>query len=311
MEAYREADEEPLRSVNQANGISVESFLSLLNEIDGFIPTFESAIGMRGARVWIGERLHEAVHAGRTTVEEHLMNQYFSEFEIRPDTAYILIENYELAKAKPGLGLLRRRYHAYVLTVLRFMLTRPVHEDTHSHLHKTEYSALFAELVDHTKRRIEEKKPSARIKVRKLPLELTAPIYFKEKEELTARKMQRFALNAFLKVYYKRDPEVYGLLGVPLFLPPHHEVVEGMKQLIKGEVDFQRGFLSRYRMILREYAGAIATSEAEIYGDASLYLQSRTDYLINLVKKCLSGDYSGLRTREREVVWRSSRELKI
>jgi hypothetical protein len=309
VETFDAAREEPFRSINQSNRISVESFLSLLKVIEDFILEFESAIGMQGARAWIGERLHEAVHAGRTSVEQHLRHQYFSEFEIRSDTAYILIENYELAKAT--VGLLRRRYHAYDLAVLRFLLTRPVHEDTHAHLHKTAYSALFAELVDHVQRRIEEKKPSARIKIKKLPLEFTAPIYLKEKEELTARKMQRFALNAFLKAFYAQDPEGYGLLGVPLFLPPHPEVVGELRRVTKSEVDFPSGFLSRYRTILREYAGAITPGEAEIYGDASLYLQSRTDYLINLVQKCLNGDYSDLRTAEWEVVWRPGRELRI
>ena len=309
MLAFEEAGDEPLSSINQANGISVESFLSLLREIEDFIPDFESAIGMRGARLWIGERLHEAVLASRTTIDRHLTNQYFSGFELTTDTAYILIENYELAKAR--VGLMRRRYQAYDLTVLRFMLTRPVHEDTHSHLHKTEYSALFSELVDNTRRRIEEKRPSPGIKIKRLPLELTAPIYLKEKEEITARRMQRFALNAFLKSYYERDPERYGLLGVPLFLPPHPDVVEGIKRITKSEVDFKTGFLSRYRPILSEYVDAIAASGEGIYEDAKLYHRSRTDYLINLVKKCLNGDYSDLRTREREVVWRPGREMKI
>jgi len=309
MVAFEEAGKEPLSTINQANGISVETYLSLLKEIERFIPEFESAVGMKGARVWIGERLHEAVLNGRTTIDRHLTSQYFSSFELSTDTAYILIENYELAKAR--MGLMRRSHQAYDLTVLRFMLTRSVHEDTHSHLHKTEYSALFSELVDKTKRRIEEKRPSPRIKIKRLPLELTAPIYLKEKEEITARRMQRFALNAFLKVYYERNPDWYGLLGVPLFLPPHPNVVEEIKRITRSEVDFKTGFMSRYRPILSEYVGAIAATEERIYEDAELYYRSRTDYLINLVKNCLNGDYSDLRTKEREVVWQPGRELKI
>jgi hypothetical protein len=252
--------------------------------------------------------LHEAVQAGRTTIERHLTNQYFSELEIPSDTAYILIENYELRKTRAWL--IKSRYHAYDLTVLRFMLTRPVHEDTHAHLHKTEYSALFSELVEGTRRRIEEIRPSPRLKIKRLPLELTAPIYLEEKEELTARRMQRFALNIFLKVNYERDPDWYSLLGVPLFLPPHPEVVDEIRRITKRDVDIKGGFLSTYRNILREYASAIAASEEGIYEDAWLYLHSRTEYLINLVKQCLKGDYTGLRTREREVVWEPGRELR-
>ncbi|MEA2074124.1 MAG: hypothetical protein U9O85_00035 [Euryarchaeota archaeon] len=307
--AIEKAGEEPFQSVNRANGISSESFLALLKEFESFIPEFETAIGMSGAQTWIGERLHEAVHAGRTTIERHLTNQYFSEFEIKSDTAHILIENYEMRKIP--VGLLKRAYRAYDFTILRFMLTRIVHEDTHSHIHKTDYSALFSELVDKTEGRIDDENPSARIKIKKLPLELTAPIYVKEKEELVARKMQRFALNAFLKTYYERDPDWYGLLGVPLFLPPHPEVVAEIKRMTKRDVDFKSGFLSTYRKILDEYAGAIATSEERIYEDARLYLQSRTDDLINLVKRCLEGDYSGLKTKERELVWKPDRGIKI
>ncbi len=307
--AIEKAGEEPFQSVNRANDISSESFLALLKEFESFIPEFETAIGLCGATTWIGERLHEAVHAGRTTIERHLTNQYFSEFEIKSDTTHILIENYEMAKTR--VGILKRAYRAYDFTVLRFMLTRIVHEDTHSHIHKTDYSVLFAELVDKTGQRIDAEKPPARRKIKKLPLELTAPIYVKEKEEVVARKMQRFALNAFLKAHYERDPDWYVLLGVPLFLPPDPEVVAEIKRTTRGKVDFESGFLSTYRKILDEYAGAIATSEERIYEDARLYLQSRTDDLINLVKRCLEGDYSGLRTRERELVWKPDRGMKI
>lgn len=308
LEALEAAREEPFRTINQANGITVDAFLRLHELIDGFIPEFEAAIGMRGARAWKGERLHEAVHAGRATVEEHLLQRYFSAFEIQSDTAYILIENYELTKTLGGL--LKRRYHAYDLTVLRFLLTRPVHEDTHAHIHKTEYSALFAELVDRARELIEEKSPPARKKIKRLPIELTAPIYLKEKEELTARRMQRFALNAFLKMFYAQDPDRYQLLGVPLFLPPHPDVMAELRRVTKREVVFQSGFLSRYRAILREYATAIVTSQADIYGDARSYLHARTDELIHLVQRCLNGDYTGLRSVEKDVVWRPGCELK-
>lgn len=307
--AFEKACEEPLHAINRANGISAETFLSILKEIESYIQEFENAIGMHGARSWIGERLHEAVRVGRTNIERHLANQYFSEFEIKTDTAHILIENYEMTKTRARL--LKSMHRAYDFTVLRFMVTRPVHEDTHSHIHKTEYSALFAELVDETKRRIEVKRPAAWIKIKKLPLEITAPIYIKEKEELTARRMQRLALNAFLKRYYEQDPEWYGLLGVPLFLPPHPEVVEELKRTTKREVAFESGFLSTYGKILDEYAGAIAASEEAIYEDARFYLQSRTELLTTLVKRCLDGDYSDLRTKEREKVWVPERGMKI
>jgi len=306
---FEKAGEEPFYSINQANGISVDSFLLLLKEIERFIPEFEKAIGMSEARSRLWERLDEAVYAGRTTVEKHLKNQYFSEFEIKSDTAYILIENYELAKTKAWL--IRSKYYAYDFTVLRFMLTRPVHEDTHSHVHKTEYSALFSELVDNTRERIEEKKPSVRRKIRKVPLEFTAPIYVREKEEMLARRMQRFALNAFLRKYYEHDSEWYGLLGVPLFLPPNLEVVEEIKRITRRKVVFKSGFVSTYRKILREYAGAITKSEEGIYEDAMVYLHSSTEDLINVTKKCLEGDYSGLRRREKELVWRPGAGMKI
>jgi hypothetical protein len=307
--AIEKAGEEPFYSINRANGVSTESFLELLKEIERFIPEFETAIGMNGAQVWIGERLHEAVHVGRTTIVRHLTNQYFSEFDIKSDTAHILTENYEMTKSR--VGLLKRMYRAYDFIVPRFMVTRLVHEDTHSHIHKTEYSALFSELVDKTGQRIDAERPPVRRKIKKLPLELTAPIYVKEKEEVVARKMQRFALNAFLKVHYECDPDWYVLLGVPLFLPPHPEVVAEIKRITRGKVDFKSGFLSTYKRIMSEYAGAIATSEEGIYEDARLYLQSRTDYLISLTKKCLEGDYSGLRAKERELVWKPDRGIKM
>ena len=307
--AFEKADEEPFLSINRANEISAECYFVLFTEIERFISEFEAAIGLNGATVWIGERLHEAVLAGRVTTEQHLTKQYFSEFDIRSDTAHILIENYETAKTR--VGLLKSVYRAYNFTVLRFMATRLVHEDTHSHLHKTAYSALFSELVDRTERRITDERPAASTKIKKLPLELTAPIYLKEKEEVVARKLQRFALNAFLKAHYERDPDRYGLVGVPLFLPPHPKVVEEIQRVTPGAVDFRSGFMSSYRNILSEYVGSIATSGEGIIEDARLYLQSRTDDLINRVQRCLEGDYTGLRTKEREFVWRPGCRRKM
>ncbi|RJS69737.1 hypothetical protein CW714_08205 [Methanophagales archaeon] len=300
--AFEKADEEPFYSINHTNGISVNSFLSLLKEIESFIHEFEKAIGMRGARKWIGERLNEAVNAGRTTVENHLKKMYFSELTISSDTAYILIENYELTKTK--MWLIISKYYAYNFTVLRFMVTRLVHEDTHSHVHKTEYSALLSELVDKTRERIEKKKPAAKRKIRKVALEFTAPIYVKEKEEILARRMQRFALDAFLKAYYECDSDWYGLLGVPLFLAPHSEVVEEIRGIAGRKVEFKNGFVSTYRKILREYVSAITKSEGRICEDARGYLLSSTEDLINAVRMCLEDDYSGLRKRERERVWK-------
>ena len=296
---FEKAREEPFYSINQENGISADSFILLLKEIERYILEFEDAIGLKGARNWIGERLHETVNAGRTTVERHLKNMYFSEFAIKSDTAYILIENYELTKK----WLIRSKYYVYDFTVPRFIFTRAVHEDTHSHVHKTEYSELFSELADRTRVRIEEKKPPAKRKIKNLPWEFTAPIYICEKEEIVARKMQRFALNAFLKAYYKHDSDWYSLLGVPLFLPPNPEVVEEIKRIAKRKVEIKTGFFSTYRKILTEYAGAITKSEGEIHEDAMAYLHSSTEDLINVVKKCLEGDYSGLKIIEREFVW--------
>ncbi|MFV9676387.1 MAG: hypothetical protein ACNYVW_01860 [Methanosarcinales archaeon] len=306
---FENAAEEPFCTTNRANSFSSDYFLLLLKEIDSFIADFEAAVGMNGAITRLGERLDEAISAGRTTVEVHLKNRYFSAFAIKSDTAYILMENYELIKMKDGL--IRSNCFAYDFTVPRFMVTRPVHEDTHSHVHKTEYAELFAELVDKTRVLIEEKRPSSRTKIKKLPFELTAPIYVKEKEELLARKMQRFAINAFLKRYYERNPEWYGLLGVPLFLPPDPGVVEDIKRITNRKVTFKSGFLSTYRKTLGEYAGAIAQTENGIYEDARGYLRSRTEDLISAVQKCLEGDYSGLLTMERELVWRPGSGMKI
>jgi hypothetical protein len=307
--AVETAAEEPFLSINRENGITKDAFLALLTEIDQFIPEFEAALGLSGAEAWIGERLHEAVLAGRTTVERHLTKQYFSEFDIRSDTAHILVENYETIKTR--MGILNTGYRAYDFGVLRFLLTRMVHEDTHSHIHKTDYSALFAELVDRTKARIEAERPSARVKIKELPLDLTAPIYLKEREEVVARKLQRLAINAYLKAHYERDPERYELIGVPLFLPPHPVVVAELKRIAGGNVDFKNGFLSTYRGILSEYASAITTSEAGIYEEARVYLQSRTEELNTLAKRCVEGDYTGLKTIEREVVWKPGRGMKL
>jgi hypothetical protein len=304
---FEKAKEEPFHSINQANGTSVESFFLLLKEIDRFILEFEHTIGMNGARAWIGERLHEAVNAERTTVEKHIKGLYFSTFEIISDTAHILIENYELTKMK--VGLLSSIYCAYNFTVPRFMITRPVHEDTHAHLHKTEYSGLFSELVARTRERIEEKKPSAKRKIKYVSREFTAPIYVREMEEVFSRRMQRFALNAFLQRHYDHDPEWYGLLGVPLFLLQDPLVVKEITKITKREVEFKQGFLSLYRETLNAYVKSITKGEEVIHEDACMYLLQSTDHLINVVKKCLEGDYSDLKTIEREVVWRPGIKL--
>ena len=81
----------------------------------------------------------EVVKAGRATVEAHLNLSYFSMFDIRSETAFILMENYEVQR----LGILRRRYAVYDLSALRFLLTRLAHEDTHAHLLMTEYGRLY------------------------------------------------------------------------------------------------------------------------------------------------------------------------
>ena len=287
---FEKADEEPFYSINQANGISGDSFLLMLDEIGRFIPEFEAAIGLHGARTWMGERLNEAVNARRTTEELHLAGRYFSAFDIKSDTAHILIENYERAKE----GRIRSKYCVYDFAVLRFMVTRPVHEDTHSHVHKTEYAELFSELVDKTRAKIEDKEPSEGLKIKEVPREFTAPIYVMEKEEQIARQMQRFALNAFLQAFYERDPEWYGLLGVPLFLPQNPGIMAEIRRITKGEVEFKSGFLSSYRKTLGDYACAIPKSREEIYDDASVYLLCNTEHLINVVRQCLEGDYSDL-----------------
>ena len=307
---FEKAEEDPFYSINRKNGMSVDSFLSLLEELDDFIQDFENAISMNGSRNRIGERLHEAVNSQRTTVKAHLKNSYFSMFDLNRDTAYILMENYEMAKARvrTRIMIIRSKYYLYNLTVPRFMITRPVHEDAHSHIHKTKYSNLFSELVDKTNRKIEEKKPSKskskRRKIKKISLEFTAPLYLKEKEEKFARKIQRFALNAFLMKNYKDNPERYELLGVPLFLPPNLEVVEEIRRNTRRGVELRSGYLSVYRKILKEYVSSLNKTMGEIYEEASVYLHSRTEYLANLVKSCLEGNYSGLRAGEIELVWR-------
>ncbi len=291
------ADEEPFGYINRRNGISSDLYLSLLHEIEDYLPEFEDAVGMRGARVRIGERLVEAVNAGRTTVKDHLKMLYFSCFAIEEDTAYILIENYELTRIKEWL--IKTRYHAYNFTVLRFLLTRQVHEDTHSHVHKTDYSALYSDLAE----KASDSTGHSMVSM--------APLYVREKEEVIARRMQRFAINAFLKRYYEHDTDRYSILGVPLFLPPNSEVIEDIKRTLPWKVEFKHGFLSVYRKILDEYVGAITKSEAEIYETARDYLASRTDQLIEVVQKCLRGDYSGLRTIEPDIWWAPGRDMKI
>jgi hypothetical protein len=309
MQALEAASEEPYYRVNQSNGQSSEAFHSLLGELEQFVQAFELAIGLRGAGRWCGERLHEAVRAGRATVEQHLSGQYFSAYTLETDTAHILLENYELARVHAGL--IKRAYQCYTFTVLRFLLTRLAHEDTHAHLFKTAYGDLFAELRDKSQRRHDEVKPSPREKIKRLPLELTAPLYLKEREELAARRMQRFALNAFLKEQYVHEPDRYGLLGVPLFLPPHTEVCREIERQTNGMVEFRNGYLSTYRHILEEYVGALETPPEEMREEARRYLHTRAGELITLAQECLAGDYHGLRVREHELIWRPGRGQKL
>jgi hypothetical protein len=307
-DAIERASEEPFSAINKANGISPDAFISLLEECLRFIRTFEEAIGMQGARSSMGERLHEAICSKRATVEQHLANQYFSVYMIPTDTAYILMENYELERLRLRLT---SSYRGYDFTVLRFLLTRMVHEDTHAHLHKTDYARLFAELVDRTQARLKEAQLPARLTLQEAPEDLTAPMFLKEREEVAARNMQRFALNAYLKEFYERDPARYGLLGVPLFLPPHPVVVAEIKRVTPGKVVFKSGFVSSYRTVLAEYVGAIASSKDGIYESARRYLQSRTEALRAQAQQCVKGDYSGVQARECELVWRPGRGMKV
>ncbi len=307
-DAIERADEEPFSAINRANGISGESFRALMDELLRFIRTFEDTIGLQGARYSLGERLHEAIRSARATVEQHLDNQYFSVYLIPTDTAYILMENYELEKLRLRIT---SRYRGYNFSVLRFLLTRVVHEDTHAHLHKTDYSRLFAALVDRTQARLEDAQLPAGLTLKEAPADLTAPVYLKEREEVAARRMQRFALNAFLKAFYDRDPARYGLLGVPLFLPPHPAVVEEIQRTTPGTVTFRSGFVSSYRTILAEYVGDIASSEDSIYESARRYLQTQTEALGEQARKCVEGDYSGVKARECELVWRPGRGMKV
>ena len=305
LRALEAAGEEPYYTVNQLNGQSVEAYHVLLGELEEFVHAFERAIGLRGASQWCGERLHEAVHAGRATVEQHLAGQYFSAYTHETDTAHILLENYELARVRAGLR--QRVYQGYCFTVLRLLLTRLVHEDTHAHLLRSEYASLFAKLRDKSQRRYDEVQPSPQAKIKQLPLDLTAPLYLKEHEERAARRMQRFALNEFLKERYALDPDRYGLLGVPLFLPPHTEVYREIERQTKGVVEFRSGYVSTYRHILEEYVSALVTPPEEICEEARRYLHARAGELILLAQACLAGDYRGLHVRERELIWRPGR----
>lgn len=309
LRALEAAGEGPYSTVNESNGQSTEAYHSLLGELEQFVHNFERAIGLRGASQWCGERLHEAVREGRATVEQHLAGQYFSAYTLATDTAYILLENYELARVRAGL--LRRTYQCYSFTVLRLLLTRLVHEDTHAHLLRSEYAGLFAKLREKSQRRYDEVQPSPRDKIKRLPLELTAPLYLKEQEELAARRMQRFALNAFLKERYALDPDRYGLLGVPLFLPSHLEVCSAIERQMNGVVEFRNGYVSTYRHILEEYVGALVTPPDEIREEARRYLHARAGEPISLAQACLAGDYRGLRVRERELIWRPGRGQKL
>ncbi|MGC9444730.1 MAG: hypothetical protein ACP5E9_07395 [Candidatus Methanospirareceae archaeon] len=306
--AIERAGEEPFAAINAVNGISFEVFFSLLEELLRFIQTFEEAIGLQGAHGCVGERLHEAISAKRATMEQHLGNQYFSVYMIPTDTAYILMENYELERQHLRI---RKSYRGYDFTVLRFLLTRVVHEDTHAHLHRTDYARLFAELVDRTQARLKDVQLPARVTLQEVPADLAAPVFLKEREEVAARMLQRFALNAYLKEFYEYDPARYSLLGVPLFLPPHPMIIAAIKRVTPGKVAFRSGFVSSYRAVLAEYVGAIASSKGGIYECARRYLQSRTEALKAQAQQCVEGDYSGVKARECETVWRPGRGMKV
>ena len=296
------AEEEPFLSFNRRNGITTDAFLDIIKEIDAFILQFEREIGMKGASKWIGERLDEAVKAGRATVEAHLNLSYFSMFDIRSETAFILMENYEVQRR----GLFRRRYAVYDLSALRFLLTRLAHEDTHAHLLMTEYGRLYEDLARKAIERMQERGIRGDVALKKLPLDVSAPIYVREKEEKVARRMQRFAINAFLKEKYERGEEKYGILGVPLFVKPDENVASRMKELLGGAVEFKAGFLSGYRSVLAAYADSLREkSVEEIYEGARSYLHRSEEFLKDVVERCLSGDFSPLHARgEMEIVWK-------
>jgi hypothetical protein len=98
---------------------------------------------------------------------------------------------------------------------------------------------------------------------------------------------------------------------VPLFLPPHPEVVAEIKWVTHGKVSFRSGFVSSYRTVLAEYVGAIASSKESIYESARRYLQSRTEALRAQAQQCVEGDYSGVKARECELIWRPGRGMKV
>ena len=79
------------------------------------------------------------------------------------------------------------------------MLTRLAHEDTHAHLLRTEYGRLYENLARKAMERMQERGIRGDVALKKLPLDVSAPIYVREKEEKVARRMQRFAINAFLR----------------------------------------------------------------------------------------------------------------
>ena len=293
------ADEEPFRTFNSMNNISAERFFDILGEIEQFVLKFERETGMRSASKWIGERLSDAVSAGRTTVKSHLEHLYFSMFDVRSGTSFILMENYEILR----VGFFRRRYKVYDLSVPRFILIRIIHEDTHAHILSDEYANLYAELLQIARdeaERAERNESAERAGIIRISPRISAPVHVIEIEEKIARGMQRYAINAFLiekiekikkiKKIEKCD-EIIGIFGTPLFVMPDGYVMKCISDMIhRASVEFKAGYLSEQQYI-REYARSLRQGVDDIYERARTYLHRNVEFLKDVVKCCLNGDY--------------------